>query len=145
MYQNDFTTARADQHRTDLIGDAERARDARLVGPRRRVTHAKKLAIAAAFATLATGGIAAAAAPPWQSVPGSSHQPGTPHTPNQCIRLNGGDYNACNVGNSGAGDKPYRPVHTLTPNDCIRLTGGDYNACNVGNSGAGDLPYQPPG
>ena len=31
-------------------------------------------------------------------------------TPNDCIRLNGGDYNACNVGHSGRGDLPYRPV-----------------------------------
>jgi hypothetical protein len=31
-------------------------------------------------------------------------------TPNDCIRLNGGDYNACNVGNSGRGDLPYRHV-----------------------------------
>jgi hypothetical protein len=31
-------------------------------------------------------------------------------TPNQCIRLNGGDYNACNVGNSGRGDLPYQPL-----------------------------------
>ncbi len=28
-------------------------------------------------------------------------------TPNDCIRLNGGDFNACNVGNSGRGDLPY--------------------------------------
>jgi len=31
-------------------------------------------------------------------------------TPNSCIELNGGDFNACNVGNSGRGDLPYRPV-----------------------------------
>lgn len=36
-------------------------------------------------------------------------------TPNECIRANGGDYNACNVGNSGRGDLPYRPV-TQTSN-----------------------------
>jgi hypothetical protein len=83
MYQHGFTTARANQHRADLIADAERARDALLVGPRRRGTHAKKLAIAAAFTTLATGGIAAAAAAPWPLDQGSSHQPGPPDTPNQ--------------------------------------------------------------
>jgi hypothetical protein len=32
-------------------------------------------------------------------------------TPNDCIRLNGGDYNACNVGNSGRGDLPHLPLH----------------------------------
>jgi hypothetical protein len=67
-----------------------------------------------------------------------------PYTPNQCIRLNHGDYNACNVGNSGRGDLPYQRVAN-TPNDCIRLNHGDYNACNVGNSGRGDLPYEPIG
>jgi hypothetical protein len=30
-------------------------------------------------------------------------------TPNTCIKLNHGDFNACNVGNSGRGDLPYRP------------------------------------
>jgi len=28
-------------------------------------------------------------------------------TPNDCIRINEGDFNACNVGNSGRGDLPY--------------------------------------
>jgi hypothetical protein len=31
-------------------------------------------------------------------------------TPNECIRVNGGDWTACNVGNSGRGDLPYLPV-----------------------------------
>ena len=64
----------------------------------------------------------------------------TPNSPDDCIHLNNGDYNACNVDNRGAGDLPYRHG-TLTPNDCIRLNHGDYNACNVDNSGAGNLPY----
>jgi roadblock/LC7 domain-containing protein len=112
-----------------------------------RVTHAKKLAIVTAFTVLASGGIATAAAAPWGGGNGRTgnelNNPVRPLTPNDCIRLNGGDYNACNVGNSGRGDLPYQPVHVLTPNDCIRLNGGDYNACNVGNSGRGDLPYRP--
>ena len=33
------------------------------------------------------------------------YQP-TTYTPNDCIRLNHGDFNACNVGNSGRGDLP---------------------------------------
>lgn len=40
----------------------------------------------------------------------SQHRSGGRHTPNECILANGGDYNACNVGNSGRGDLPYRPV-----------------------------------
>jgi hypothetical protein len=68
-----------------------------------------------------------------------------PSTPNSCIELNQGDWNACNVGNSGRGDRPYKPVMrtTNTPNDCIELNRGDWNACNVGNSGRGDGPYLP--
>ena len=32
-------------------------------------------------------------------------------SPNRCIEVNRGDLNACNVGNSGRGDLPYRVVH----------------------------------
>ena len=63
-----------------------------------------------------------------------------PATPSSCIELNDGDFNACNVGNSGRGDLPYG--RTATPNSCIVLERGDFNACNVGNSGRGDLSYQ---
>jgi hypothetical protein len=31
-------------------------------------------------------------------------------SPNRCIEINHGDWNACNVGNSGRGDLPYRIV-----------------------------------
>lgn len=31
-------------------------------------------------------------------------------SPNRCIEINRGDWNACNVGNSGRGDLPYRVV-----------------------------------
>lgn len=64
----------------------------------------------------------------------------SPSTPNSCIAVNGGDWNACNVGNSGRGDLPYRAV-TYTPSSCIAANGGDWNACNFDNSGRGDLPY----
>jgi len=66
-----------------------------------------------------------------------------PSSPNSCIELNHGDWNACNVGNSGSGDKPYRPVTDIpdSPNACIELNHGDWNACNVGNSGSGGAPY----
>ena len=74
----------------------------------------------------------------------ATHQASVPPTtPDACIELNGGDYNACDVGNSGRGDLPYLPLRVRTPNGCIELNGGDYNACNVGNSGRGDLPYEP--
>jgi hypothetical protein len=72
----------------------------------------------------------------------SARESQQPTTPNSCIERNQGDFNACNVGNSGRGDLPYRP--TVTPNSCIDLNQGDFNACNVGNSGRGDLPYRPP-
>jgi hypothetical protein len=95
----------------------------------------KKVVVAAALVVCASGGVAAATA---------AASPSTAGTPNSCITLNGGDYNACNVGNSGRGDLPYQPVHVSTPNECILANGGDDNACNLGNSGGGDLPYQPP-
>jgi len=38
-----------------------------------------------------------------------------PFTPNDCVRRNGGDYNACNVGNSGRGDLPYQTVGPRLP------------------------------
>jgi len=95
----------------------------------------RRIAAAVAAVVVAGGGYATAqaAAPNRQ-----------PDTPNHCIRVNHGDYNACNVGNSGGGDLPYHRVAT-TPDDCIRVNHGDYNACNVGNSGGGDLPYKPIG
>ena len=81
-------------------------------------------------------------AAPSLAAPTADHS--RPGTPNSCIALNKGDWNACNVGNSGAGDKPYRKVvrPSGTPDACIALNKGDWNACNVGNSGAGDKPYR---
>ena len=63
----------------------------------------------------------------------STAAPVTPSTPNACITANGGDWNGCNVGNSGRGDLPYRPRVGYSPNQCITRNGGDWNACNVGN------------
>jgi hypothetical protein len=75
--------------------------------PHRSAQHARlRRRIVAAVAALAAAGTgyttasAASAATPNRQ----------PETPNQCIRLNGGDYNACNVGNSSRGDVPYRPL-----------------------------------
>jgi hypothetical protein len=69
-----------------------------------------------------------------------------PSTPDSCIERNHGDWNACNVGNSGRGDRPYKLGTRTpnTPNECIKRNHGDWNACNVGNSGRGDRPYLPP-
>ena len=67
--------------------------------------------------------------------------------PQRLHRANKGDWNACNVGNSGAGNLPYRAVvvgASSTPDACIQRNHGDWNACNVGNSGAGGLPYVVP-
>ncbi len=64
-----------------------------------------------------------------------------PGTPNSCIALNKGDWNACNVGNSGAGDKPYRAVGagaTGTPGDRVEV---DHSAWNGYNRRGGSLPY----
>ena len=106
--------------------------------PRRRLTASRRrlLVLAALLATAA--GTAA-------TVTAHASDTPTPNTPTRCIQVNGGDYNACNVGASGRGDLRYRNVSTkpYTPNDCIRVNGGDYNACNVGNSGRGDLPDRP--
>ena len=64
-----------------------------------------KIAVLAAFAGASAAvaiplGVSASASTPAQHV----------MTPNQCVQLNGGDYVACNVGNSGRGDLPYRNV-----------------------------------
>jgi hypothetical protein len=54
-------------------------------------------------------------------------------TPDTCIHMNGGDWNACDVGNAGRGDVPYVPV--LRPHSvalCIQRNHGDAIACRVG-------------
>jgi hypothetical protein len=66
--------------------------------------HAKRIVVGAVLVAAATSGGVAIAATTGSD---STHAPATP---DKCIRLNGGDYNACNVGNSGRGDLPYRPV-----------------------------------
>jgi hypothetical protein len=45
------------------------------------------------------------AAPTLASPPSTASRPSTP---NSCIELNRGDWNACNVANSGAGGLHYR-------------------------------------
>jgi hypothetical protein len=77
-----------------------------------------KIRISTLFVTatlaLASGGLAASASsnPSHRPAPTpavSSRAVSTPaNTPDRCIRLNAGDYNACNVGNNGRGDLPYR-------------------------------------
>jgi len=108
----------------------------------------KQLVVGAALVAVVSSGVALGAS----SSAGSSSRPTSPptavatrlpSTPDECIRLNGGDYTACNVSNGGRGDLPYGVVRHRTPNDCILLNRGDYSACNVGDSGRGDLPYQP--
>jgi hypothetical protein len=68
------------------------------------------LAVTATLA-LASGGLAASSSsnPSHRPAPTTAiSRPG--NTPDECIRLNAGDYNACNVGNSGRGDLPYRSL-----------------------------------
>ena len=64
-----------------------------------------------------------------------------PSTPNACIRVNGGDWNACNVGNSGRGDLPYQPPVGYSASQCISRNGGDWTACNLGDSGRSELTH----
>jgi hypothetical protein len=76
--------------------------------------HAKQVAVGATLIAAVSGGIAVAATPSG-STPGTARtttsvRTSRHSTPNECIRINGGDYNACNVGNSGRGDLPYKPV-----------------------------------
>lgn len=80
--------------------------------------YTRRIVITAALIVAASSGAAAAVASSGDSTPKpastltsrtTSHHR-TWHTPNECIRINGGDYNACNVGNSGRGDLPYLPV-----------------------------------
>jgi roadblock/LC7 domain-containing protein len=105
--------------------------------PHRSAQHGRwRRRIAATVAAVAAAGTAYTTA-------GAATPNRQPATPSQCILLNGGDYNACNVGHTGSGDQPYTIRTRHTPNDCILLNGGDYNACNVGNSGRGDLAYKP--
>jgi roadblock/LC7 domain-containing protein len=78
-------------------------------------TNAKRLVITA---TLVAAASTTAAILPTSSSGMGDRQSGTTSTsttnpswtPNDCIKLNGGDFNACNVGNSGRGDLPYRPA-----------------------------------
>jgi len=79
-------------------------------------TNAKRFIITAAL--VAASSATAAVLPTQASSMGNRHggtrSSSTFHrgwTPNDCIRLNGGDFNACNVGSSGRGDLPYQSVH----------------------------------
>jgi hypothetical protein len=112
------------------------------------LNHASRLAAGATLIATLSGGLALAATSASGSTLRHTSTPTSvervqPGTPSGCILLNRGDYNACNVGNSGRGELPYAITRHHTPNDCILLNRGDYNACNVGHSGRGDLPYQP--
>jgi hypothetical protein len=77
--------------------------------------------------------------------PNPAARPVTAGTPDDCIRRNGGDYNACNVAGQAQGGRTHSRTQPRTPDECIRTNGGDWNACNVGNQGRGDLPYLPVG
>jgi hypothetical protein len=58
-------------------------------------------------------------------------------TPDSCIEVDDGDWDACNVGNSGRGDLPYLPVqapaHSVAR--CIQVNQGDAPACSIGSIG----------
>jgi hypothetical protein len=71
-----------------------------------------RIVLAAGAAVLAFG-VAPSLASAW---PTDTSSPGTP---NSCIARNQGDWNACNVGNSGRGDLPFKLIPD-TPNSCIK-------------------------
>jgi roadblock/LC7 domain-containing protein len=78
-------------------------------------TNTKRVIITATLvaAASATAAIVPTQATGLSSRHGSTKSSSTSHrawTPNDCIALNGGDFNACNVGNSGRGDLPYQSV-----------------------------------
>jgi hypothetical protein len=109
--------------------------------------HLKQIVLGTTLVAAVSAGIAVAPASSGSTPAPAPMQTGsraTHHsTPNDCIRRNGGDWNACNVGNSGQGDPPFQITRPRTPNECILVNLGDFNACNVGNNGRGDLPYKP--
>lgn len=88
-------------------------------------SHARRYIIAATFVAAASASIVLNTTSSSGSTPKPpapiSHSTSHAWTPNDCIRRNGGDYNACNVGNSGRGDLPYLPAsHVRTSS--TRLT-----------------------
>ena len=50
-------------------------------------------------------------------------------TPNSCIEANGGDWTACNVGNSGRGDRAYRTSPRLPELPARRESAGPVPLC----------------
>ena len=65
-------------------------------------------------------------------VPGPFAQAATEtSTPDGCIVMYGGDFNACNVGHGSRGDLPYATLHSVA--GCIQLNQGDAIACRVGS------------
>jgi hypothetical protein len=82
--------------------------------------------VVVAAGVLAIGAAGAAA--------GTTAAAGSAGTPDTCILVNGGDWNACNVGNGGRGDVAYPPA--LRPHSvglCIDRNQGDAMACRVGS------------
>lgn len=85
----------------------------------------RKAAVVAA-GVLAIGAAGAAA--------GTTAAAGSAATPDTCILVNGGDWNACNVGNGGRGDVTYLPVQlTSSAAACFDRNQGDALGCRVGS------------
>jgi hypothetical protein len=85
--------------------------------------HARRAVIIATLVAGTSSGAALAAtsdsgAAPRHTTPTSGFS-SPAFTPDDCIRRNGGDYNACNVGNSGRGDLPYQSVPTAWLNPAL--------------------------
>ncbi len=75
-------------------------------------SYAKRYGVVTTLLAAATAGALLTAPTSSGSAPARTGLTSTSRSwsPNDCIRINGGDYNACNVGNSGRGDLPYN-VH----------------------------------
>ena len=86
------------------------------------INRANHWVVGAALAATLSRAIALAAASPTSSSPKPPSRPSAIptaqySTPDSCILLNRGDNNACNVDNSGRGDRPYKITRHRTPND----------------------------
>jgi hypothetical protein len=84
-------------------------------------------------AWVSAGAGLAVVASPGLSVPAAVAASAT--TPDSCIEVNGGDWNACNVGHGGRGDLPYLPVRATAHSvaGCTLANQGDALACLVGS------------
>jgi hypothetical protein len=138
---NSFHYDLAKAHGDELRRDADHARLARAA---RSAHSSSKGGFLRSRRAIVIGALAASAAAGATFSAASGSTPShTPTTPNECITLNGGDYNACNVGNTGRGDLPYQPASSPAPTDCVRHKYGDTDLCRAGDQARDNVPDRP--